>query len=301
MQLRRIIGSDEDGKEIKKILIQGLKLSGRLIKRLRIHQGICVNGKPVFTNYICQEGDIVTIDLATIEPVQDVIPEYAELNILYEDEYILAVYKPEGMLTHPSRSQFEGTLMGFVLGYISKQDIPSCHAVNRLDRYTSGIVLFAKNAYAKSIFSSTMQKASKEYLAVVYGDVESKKGTIDLPIARLQVSSMLRSVSDDGARAVTHYELLQNANSLSVLRLKPETGRTHQLRVHCLAIGHPIIGDELYYTDESKEVSDRLEIQGQMLHAGRLTFVHPITKDEIDICCEVKRKEMQSIFREVGM
>jgi 23S rRNA pseudouridine1911/1915/1917 synthase len=279
MQLRRIIGSDEDGKEIKKILIQGLKLSGRLIKRLRIHQGICVNGKPVFTNYICQEGDIVTIDLATIEPVQDVIPEYAELNILYEDEYILAVYKPEGMLTHPSRSQFEGTLMGFVLGYISKQDIPSCHAVNRLDRYTSGIVLFAKNAYAKSIFSSTMQKASKEYLAVVYGDVESKKGTIDLPIARLQVSSMLRSVSDDGARAVTHYELLQNANSLSVLRLKPETGRTHQLRVHCLAIGHPIIGDELYYTDESKEVSDRLEIQGQMLHAGRLTFVHPITKD----------------------
>ena len=146
-----------------------------------------------------------------------------------------------------------------------------------------------------------MQKASKEYLAVVYGDVESKKGTIDLPIARLQVSSMLRSVSDDGARAVTHYELLQNANSLSVLRLKPETGRTHQLRVHCLAIGHPIIGDELYYTDESKEVSDRLEIQGQMLHAGRLTFVHPITNSEVDICCEMKREAMKSLLEEVGM
>ncbi len=290
MQLKRHIGLDEDGRNIKTVLKHGFKLSATLITRLKNHRGIYVNGKPVYTNHICRVGDIVTLDIAAAEPVQDIRSEHAPLDILYEDVYILAVNKPEGMLTHPSRSQFEGSLMGFVLGYLSRQRIHSCHALNRLDRYTSGVVLFAKNAYAKAFFTTSLQNAHKEYIAVTYGKPPSKSGTIDLPIDRLQSGKIMRGIMQDGARAVTHYELLDVLqNNMSVLRLKPETGRTHQLRVHCLALGCPIVGDTLYHTDESKILSDHMKVHGQLLHAERLRFIHPASKVEVNIFCKNER------------
>lgn len=300
MLLERLIGPDEDGKELKTILKHGLRLSHTMIVRLKTRQGIRVNGDSVFTNYICHVGDHITLDLAVTEPDQVIPPEHNDLMVLYEDDYLLAVYKPEGMLTHPSRTQFTGTLMGFVLGYLSKSDISVCHALNRLDRYTSGIVLFAKNAYAKSLFAQSLQNAKKAYIAVVHGRVIAKSGIIDLPIDRLQSGNILRGVSKDGSRAITHYELLdiiqQNVSSLSVLKLEPETGRTHQLRVHCSALGHPIIGDQIYCSENSKNFSDHLGIHGQLLHAQGLQFSHPIRKREIIINCPIMRDEMKRLI-----
>ena len=296
MKLERLVASGDDGKKLETVLKHGMMLSNSMIVRLKYRQGIYVNGEPVFTNYICRSGDLITLFLSVSDLPSSISPEYGELKILYEDDFILAVSKPEGMLTHPSRTQFTGTLMGYVLGYLSKSGYTACHALNRLDRYTSGIVLFAKSAYAKALFAQATQNAQKEYIAVTYGNVAASSGTIDLPIRRLQSGNIRRVVSDDGAKAVTHYRLLDVVshcgNDLSVLKLKPETGRTHQLRVHCLVIGHPIIGDQIYHTDNSKAFADMLGIQGQLLHAGKLQFMHPVTKNQIDIKCPPTRESM---------
>jgi 23S rRNA pseudouridine1911/1915/1917 synthase len=271
-----------------------------MIACLKRHQGIYVNGKPEFANYIFRQGDRITIDLVAVEPAQSVLTEHSELAVMYEDEYVLAVYKPEGMLTHPSRTQFTGTLMGFVLGYLSHSGVHTCHAINSLDRYTSGIVLFAKNAYAKALFTDAMRDAHKEYIAVTYGRVRDSGGTIDLPIDRLKSGNIERGVTKDGARATTHYELL-NAISyenteLSVLKLRPETGRSHQLRVHCLALGYPIVGDHIYHTAGSKAFSEKLGIRGQLLHAERLRFIHPVSQSEVDIHSDILRGDMQGLI-----
>jgi len=297
MLLERLIGPDEDGNELKTILKHGFRLSHKMIVRLKSHQGIHVNGSPVFTSYICHTGDHITLDIAVTEPDQSIPPEHNDLMVLYEDEYILAVYKPEGMLTHPSRTQVTGTLMGYVLGYLSKWGITTCHALNRLDRYTSGIVLFAKNAYAKALFARSLQNAAKTYIAVVHGRVISDCGIIDLPIDRLISGNIQRGVTKDGSRAITNYRLLniiqENGSTLSVLKLEPETGRTHQLRVHCSALGHPIIGDRIYCTEDSRELSDHLGIHGQLLHAQELKFSHPVSNMEIIIKCPITRDDMK--------
>lgn len=300
MILNKLIGSEDGGKEIKTVLKHKMGLSKRMITRLKLVDGICVNGTPVFTNYICREGDLVTANIDLVESPQEIPVEYGELTVLYEDDFLLAVYKPEGMLTHPSRSQLTDTLMGYVLGYLSDSGGTTCHALNRLDRYTSGIVLFAKNAYTKSLFSQPLASAKKTYLAVTHGRVIGNSGTINLPILRLQSGNIRRGVSSDGAKSITHYQLLDlvqySGCNFSILKLEPETGRTHQLRVHCSALGHPIVGDQIYNNEESKDISDRLNIHGQLLHAERLQFFHPIDNKNIDIHCPIIREPMKSFL-----
>lgn len=300
MILKELIGPDDDGKKITTILRHKMGLSGRMVSRLKTVEGICVNGIPVFTNYICREGDLVTANVALAEAPQEVPAEYGDLTVLYEDDFLLAVYKPEGMITHPSRTQFTDTLMGYVLGYLSQSGSTTCHALNRLDRYTSGIVLFAKSSYAKALFSQSLQKARKTYMAIVYGRVVAGCGTINLPIVRLQRENIQRGISADGAKAITHFQVLDTVRyedcNLSILKLEPETGRTHQLRVHCVSLGHPIIGDQIYHNDKSKEISERLNIHGQLLHAGRLMFHHPVYNKDIDIHCPVMRDNMKPML-----
>jgi 23S rRNA pseudouridine1911/1915/1917 synthase len=212
------------------------------------------------------------------------VPEAGGLDILYEDAGLLAVNKPSGVLTHPSRSRYTGTLANHAAGYLEKTTGDGrCHAVNRLDRDTSGIVLFAKNSYMKARASEALSapNAKKEYLALVFGAMEPGSGTIDLPIKRLREEDMLRVAAADGQRAVTHYETVGNgygpSGTVSLLLLSLETGRTHQIRVHCLALGHPVLGDHLYCTEESGELSARLGILTSALHARRLAFVEPVS------------------------
>lgn len=300
MKLEHTVTPQESGKKLYHVLRGGMRLSAGMLRRLKWNGGLFVDGEPRFTDYIVGEGQLVTAELGLVEPQTDIPPEDGEVDILFEDESLIALAKPAGMIVHPSRSRFTGTLANRLMGYLaSKGETPVCHAVNRIDRDTSGIVLFAKNSYMKNLASGALKSAEKVYYAVVLGRVEPPRGTIDLPIIRLREGDMYRAVSPEGQRAVTHYErigvTLRQGRECSLLRLVLETGRTHQIRVHLSHLGHPLLGDTLYKTPVSEELSAALGLTGQLLHAGRLSFEHPVTGLRIELCCPV-RAEMRPFF-----
>ena len=254
-------------------LKEEMKMSTGLMNRLKWQDLIFVNGVPQHTDYAVQPGDVITVALD--EPEPDYPAEAGELTILYEDEHMLAVDKPAGMLIHPSRSQNTGTLANFVLGYYRRTGQNSAfHPVTRLDRDTFGIVLLAKNSHIHSLLQNCdMQKT---YHALTLGWVEAGEGVIDAPIARRPLPSLLREVRSDGKPSVTEYRVLSRMGDLCKLALRPVTGRTHQLRVHCAHLGHPIIGDPQYGTEES-----RRGLPSQMLCARSLEFDHPMTGERM--------------------
>jgi 23S rRNA pseudouridine1911/1915/1917 synthase len=290
MILRYTVKDADSGRTVYAIMRRELRISAALTRRLKQAGAIYAGGVPVYTDHAVAAGETVEIDIMAAEPPCDLVPEAGPLDILFEDSGLIAVSKPAGVLTHPSRARYTGTLSNFVAGYLAQSTGSGCcHAVNRLDRDTSGVVLFAKNSYMKALASEALAEpdAIKEYTAAVFGVMEPPAGTIDLPIRRLREMDMRRTVSPDGQRAVTHYKtelVLKTAGgALSLLRLTLETGRTHQIRVHCRHLGHPVLGDILYYTAESAALSKRLGAASQLLHARRLSFSHPLTGRRIDL------------------
>ena len=207
-------------------------------------------------------------------------PENIPLSILYEDPYFLAVDKPAGMLIHPSRATNQGTLANLVAGYYRRSGEKSAfHPVTRLDRDTFGIVLLAKNAHLHALLQDAAVK--KTYHALTFGGPDTDTGIIDAPIARLPLPSLLRQVSPEGKPSVTEFEVLHRDGQICKLALRPVTGRTHQLRVHCAYMGFPILGDPQYGTEESRRFSSELGLTYQMLCAHRLEFTHPLTGDSM--------------------
>ena len=284
MVIRHTVSDEESGRKVLSLLRRTLSLSATMVRRLKQADAIALNGVSVYTDRTVSAGDVLSADLSVAESECDLVPEEGSLTVLFENDGLLAVNKPAGLLVHPSRSRYTGTLANLVAGYLEKATGDGrCHAVNRLDRDTSGVVLFAKNSHMKASASAALAapEASKEYLAFVEGSITPPYGTIDLPIRREQEINMRRITAPDGQRAVTHYETTgfytKGGNLLTRLRLILETGRTHQIRVHCLAVGHPILGDGLYYTDSSRALSERLSIGTQALHACKLTFRDPLT------------------------
>ena len=263
---------------LSSFLLGELKMSTGLMNKLKWGDSLRVNGTPQRTNYPVQPGDVITVML------EDETPEYpaedGELSILYEDEAILAVDKPAGMLIHPSRAKNTGTLANFVAGYYQRTG-QSCafHPMTRLDRDTFGIVLLAKNAHIHSLLQSG--GAKKTYHALVYGGPNEDSGTIDAPIARRPLPSLLRYVNPEGKPSVTQWQVLEQDGKLCKLSLRPITGRTHQLRVHCAYMGFPILGDPQYGTPESQAFSQEMGLQSQMLCAKRLTLTHPLTGEKL--------------------
>lgn len=251
-----------------------LQLSSSLVKRLKWQDAFWVNGKPEHVDCLIVPGDEITAILD--EPMPEFEPEYDPLDILYEDEALLAVDKPAGLLMHPSFYRNSGTLANRILGYYRLTD-QACavHPVSRLDRDTFGVVLFAKNAYIheKMVQALKARTVEKTYHALVFG-TPPEEGTWNFPIARKPGESLLREVREDGQDALTRYFLLQEKNGASKLQLQPVTGRTHQLRVHCSHAGFPILGDRQYGTAESLACA---EFPFQQLCAVRLTFPHPVT------------------------
>ena len=249
-------------------------MSAGRVNRLKWHEKILVNGKPQHTDFAVQAGDTITILMD--DPQVEYPAEQGDLTILYEDAYILAVDKPAGMLIHPSRSKNTGTLANFVLGYYEKTGQNSAfHPLTRLDRDTFGVVLLAKNPHISArLQSGDLQKT---YHAVTFGAPMDDTGTIDAPIARKPLPSLLREVRDDGKPSVTEYEVLERNGKLCKLKLRPITGRTHQLRLHCAYMGFSILGDPQYGSAECKALSDSLGITTQMLCAKSLEFTHPVT------------------------
>ena len=251
-----------------------LKMSYALMNKLKWGDSLRVNGVPRRTNYPVQPGDVVTVTLD--EPEPEYPAQEGPLQVIYEDEYLLAVDKPAGMLIHPSRSKFDGTLANYVLGYYQKTGQKSAfHPLTRLDRDTFGIVLLAKNAHVHTLLQQ--EAVRKTYHALVLRGPEGEEGTIDAPIARRPLPSLLRFVSPEGKPSVTDYRVLERRGELCRLALNPITGRTHQLRLHCQYMGFPILGDPQYHTPEAYALSEKLGLRHQLLCAKRLELNHPIT------------------------
>ena len=251
-----------------------MKMSSGLMNRLKWQQKIFVNGAPQHNDYQVKIGDVISVPLDEEEP--EFPAQDGPLTILYEDEYLLAVDKPAGMLIHPSRSRFDGTLANFVAGYYRKTGQKSAfHPLTRLDRDTFGIVLLTKNAHIHSLLQLTQVK--KTYHALTLGGPEADTGIIEAPIGRKELPSLLREVREDGKASVTEFEVLEREEKLCKLALHPITGRTHQLRVHCAYMGWPIIGDPQYGGEKAMEY----EWTSQALCARELEFDHPVTGEHL--------------------
>lgn len=259
---------------LSSFLLGELKMSASLMNKLKWGDGIRVNGLPQRTNFAVLPGDVITVRLDEEEP--EYPAEDGPLSILYEDDYLLAVEKPAGMLIHPSRSKNDGTLANFVFGYYQKTGQKSAfHPMTRLDRDTFGIVLLAKNAHVHTLLQQC--QVQKTYHALTFGWEEGETGTIDAPIDRRPLPSLLRFVGPEGKPSVTQWKILERGGQICTLALRPVTGRTHQLRVHCAHMGHPILGDPQYGKADSLKLSAELGLGHQMLCAKRLEFVHPMT------------------------
>ena len=251
-----------------------MAMSTGLVNRLKWQEKILVDGVPQHNDYGVQPGNVITALLDEETPQYPA--EDGALTVLYEDEHLLAVDKPAGMLIHPSRATMTGTLANRVLGYYEKTG-QSCafHPVTRLDRDTFGVVLIAKNSHVHTLLQQTdMQKT---YYALVLGGPADDRGQINAPIARKPLPSLLREVRQDGKPSVTEYAVLERNGKLCKLALRPITGRTHQLRVHCAYMGYPILGDPQYCSAASKILSDTMSLTTQLLCAKTLEFPHPIT------------------------
>ena len=259
---------------LSSFLLGEMKISYALMNKLKWGEALQVNGVPQRTNYSVQIGDEICVIMD--EPVPEYPAEQGDLEILYEDEFLLAVDKPAGMLIHPSRSRNTGTLANLVAGYYQKTGQNSAfHPLTRLDRDTFGVVLLAKNAYTHTLLQQS--EVQKTYFALVLGGPEAEEGLIDAPIARRPLPSLLREVREDGKPSVTEYRVLEQKNGIAKLALRPVTGRTHQLRIHCAYMGFPILGDPQYGNEESLALSQQLGYTYQQLCAGKLELVHPVT------------------------
>lgn len=248
------------------------------MNRLKWRGAFLVNGQPAHTDYPVKAGDEICVVLDA--PAPDYPAETGALEILYEDDFLLAVDKPAGMLIHPSRACNTGTLANLVAGYYGQTGQKSAfHPVTRLDRDTYGITLLAKDPQIHALCNALHRQLAlkKTYHALVFGAPETDTGRIDAPIARKALPSLLREVRPDGKPSVTVFSVLARHGGFSLLALQPITGRTHQLRLHCAWQGFPILGDPQYGTPESTAFSQALGLQTQALCAKRLEFPHPVT------------------------
>ena len=271
MELRHIAAREG---RLSSFLRGEMKMSSGLVNRLKWQEKIFVNGKPEHNDFAVKPGDVITVPLDEEEP--DYPPQEGEISILFEDEWLLAVEKPAGMLIHPSRTKNDGTLANFVLGYYQRTGQKSAiHPVTRLDRDTFGIVLLTKNSHVHALMQAA--ELRKTYHALTFGGPEEDAGIIDAPIARKELPSLLREVRPDGKPSVTEFRVLERNGMLCKLELRPITGRTHQLRVHCAYMGWPILGDPQYGGEEVMNFG----WEHQALCAKRLEFVHPITGEAL--------------------
>lgn len=279
MELKHI--AIRDGR-LSSFLKEEMKMSTGLTNRLKWQEKIFVNGVPQHNDFAVKAGDVITAQLDEEEP--NYPPQEGELTILYEDEHLMAVDKPAGMLIHPSHSKNDGTLANYVLGYYQKTNQKCAfHPVTRLDRDTFGIVLLTKNSHIHALMQCT--PLQKTYHALVRGGPVEDVGTINAPIARKPLPSLLREVRPDGKESITQYRVLQRMGGITKLALTPVTGRTHQLRVHCAYSGFPILGDPQYGYGSAD-----FQLTHQLLCAKRLEFIHPITGEHLVLESEMDAK-----------
>lgn len=268
------VTAQEEGKRVRSVLKGRLGFSSHAIGGLtRRETGIRVNGRRAFATAILHTGDVLTVEIGDVRPPDErVIPCAVPLPVVYEDEYLLVVDKPAGMVALASSFLPETPTVAGALAY-QKGERAVFHVVNRLDKGTTGLMTVAKSGYVHNLLRKLLHTPDfyREYRGVCVGCPDLAAGTVDLPIGRDERSTVRRCIRPDGAPSVSHYAVLEGNGAFSLLRLVPETGRTHQLRLHMAAIGHPLAGDWLYGTEAPALISR------PALHSCLLRLRHPVT------------------------
>lgn len=276
---------------VRDVLKNYFLVSSRLLLKLKNNNCVFLNNKKCSINSTISLGDIVSFSLDYEEDNSNIVATNIPLNIVYEDECLLIINKQPNVAIHPSMLHYDNSLSNGVKFYFDSLGLKKkIRPVNRLDRNTSGLVIFAKNEYVQEFLIKQMKNNtfSKEYLAILDGILNEKKGTIIAPIARKKDSIIERCVDESGDFSITHYKVIKEFNNLSLVNFKLETGRTHQIRVHSSYIGHPILGDDLYGNKSSL-------IYRQALHSYKISFIHPKTREKM--CFEIDLpKDMLNIL-----
>ena len=283
MVLEYKIEENDNYVNLKDLLKNYFQVSDRLLIKLKHEQKIFVNDTKAYVDMPLNLGDIISIYIDFIEDNSNIVPTYMPLDIVYEDDAFLVVNKSSGVPVHPSMEHFEDSLSNGIKYYFDKIGLKKkIRPVNRLDKDTSGLVIFAKNEYIQECLVKQMQAKEfiKEYIAICAGNLEKRSGIINAPIARKENSIIERCISESGAPAITHYEVIKSYNNYSVVKCILQTGRTHQIRVHMAHIGHPLLGDTLYGLPSPL-------INRQALHAYKITFIHPITKQKLEFTAKI--------------
>ncbi len=288
--VRIVVSAEDSGQRIDKIIVSSVpSLSRSFVQSLLQSSSVFVNGKAVAKNYKPAENSVIQFIVPAPRELE-ATPQNIPLDIRYEDDDLLVVNKPRGMVVHPAAGNYDGTLVNALLYHCSGvlsgiNGVIRPGIVHRIDKDTSGLLLVAKNDFAHISLAEQIKEHSldREYRAVIHGRLKETHGVIDAPIGRSTKNRKMMCVTDRYSRsAVTHYEVLDETSDFSYIKLKLETGRTHQIRVHMAYIGHPVAGDPVY--GPSNGVSS---LNGQCLHAGLLGFTHPSSGERIVVKSEL--------------
>jgi len=272
------VSAEDSGKRADVVLSERFSVTRTAAARLLDEGAALVNDMAAAKNRKLKEGDILSLELPPVKETET-LPENIPLSIVYEDDDIAVIDKPKGMVVHPAAGNEDGTLvnallyhMGDRLSGIGGERRPGI--VHRIDKDTSGLLVIAKNDFAHNILSEGLKTHSidREYMAVAIGNFKEDSGTVNKPIDRNPKDRKKMAVVAGGREAITHYTVAERFGQYTLLAIKLETGRTHQIRVHMSSIGHPLLGDEVYGGGKSNL---KIHLEGQTLHAYRLTLTHP--------------------------
>lgn len=287
--MKIIIPKDGEGIRIDKYLGDTISdLSREMIIKLIKDGEVLVNGKNVKSSYKATENDEVLINIPEPKEI-NIVPQDIPLNIVYEDQDILVINKQKGLVIHPGNGNEDGTLVNAIMSYC-KKDLSGIGGVirpgivHRIDKDTSGILIIAKNDKAHLNISEQIKnhQVKKTYIALVRGIVKENEATINMPIGRSTKDRTKMAVDRNGKEAITHFSVIKRYEDMTLLKVRIETGRTHQIRVHLSHIGYPIIGDNVYSNGKNK-----FNVVGQMLHSYEIEFTHPTTGEKMILKAEL--------------
>lgn len=279
------IGEENVNCRIDKVIpILNENITRMVTQKLLEEEKIQVNGKKIKASYKVKLNDEITLEIPEVKETE-ILPENIDIDVLYEDEYIIVVNKEKGMVVHPANGNYTGTLVNALM-YRCKETLSGIGGekrpgiVHRLDKDTSGVLIVAKCDKAHLNISNQIKnhEVKKTYIALVKGIVKDDEATIDMPIGRSKKDRKKMDIDKNGKNAITHFKVLKRYQGYTLLEINIETGRTHQIRVHLSNIGYPIVGDMVYSNGKNE-----FNVQGQMLHAKSIEFVHPITLKKMKV------------------